>query len=523
MGGKKPFVFPSLLFAIFFLLITITGYFQIRVIQGSIEGLLKSEGEIFFKHIKREIDTNLEYLSLLEQSPSIITPNFLNIMVYDEAIVDDLYNLLSTASTVDIDKLPLSKVVVMDRNGKVIARKGTVRVTPEQVRKLFTGREGSFIKMPGPDDRSLLMGIRIKDQAIFFSLDDTELDVLRTKFIIREIIDREDKRFNITGIRIFDEKGSPYIASNGKEGDVFVLSKPLDSKFLPGYRMDILISKELASRTFRGTTLSFIFILTLLGLSGALGISAIFLLQRRHEENMKEMEKSIAVKERLVSLGKLASGMAHEIRNPLNAISLSVQRLKREFVPGDEKKEEYFSFVEIIRSELLRVNHIVEEFLLSTKAQVPYLKENVYGIIEEVMIILREKAEDKGIRLVNKVDRSLAVPAQKERLKQAFHNIILNGIEAVTGKGAIEVSAVVRHDSVDLSIKDSGPGIEKEKLHTIFEYYYTTKDKGMGLGLPISYMIVKDHGGDIGVTSEEGRGTTFVVTLPKERKETGNA
>src|SRR3989339_2180963 len=120
MGDKKTFIFPSLLLAILFLLITITGYFQIRIIQKNIEALLRNEGEIIFNYIKREIDLNLEYLNLLEKSPSIITPNFLNIMVYDEAIIDELYNLFSATQVIDAEKIPLSNFMVIDRNGKTV-------------------------------------------------------------------------------------------------------------------------------------------------------------------------------------------------------------------------------------------------------------------------------------------------------------------------------------------------------------------------------------------------------------------
>jgi len=89
------------------------------------------------------------------------------------------------------------------------------------------------------------------------------------------------------------------------------------------------------------------------------------------------MEKKLALRERLVSLGRLASGMAHEIRNPLNAISLSVQRLKREFSPAEEKRKEYDQFLDIVRNELTRVDRIVEEFLLSTKANIPFSQEKL--------------------------------------------------------------------------------------------------------------------------------------------------
>jgi len=513
MEDKKPLLFPSLLFAIFFLLITITGYFQIRIIQNNIETLLKSEGEILFKHIKREIEINLEYLSLIEKSPTIITPNFLNIMVYDEAIVEELYTLFHNISDKEVERLPVTNLMVIDKDGKTIMKKGVLKVPSSYIHTLKSGKQKTLIKMPTNHDKSLLMGIRVNERIVFFSLDDNELEMLRKKLIIKEILEREEKGFNIAGIRIYDEKGIPYITFYEKRGDLFTLSKPLNSRFLPKYTVEILISKELANDIVKRTTLSFVSILLFLIISGALSTYVIFLLERRHGRKMKEMEKELAMKERLVSLGKLASGMAHEIRNPLNAISMSVQRLKREFIPENEK-EEYYEFIDIMKGELTRVDRIVEEFLLSTKAHVPFLNENLYTIIEEVTTILKEKATSKKIDIINKMDKDIHVHAQKGRLKQAFHNIILNSIEAIEDDGVVEISAEHKGKNINIYIKDSGTGIKKEELHNIFEYYYTTKDKGIGLGLPISYMIIKDHGGEIKVISEEGKGTEFIISLP---------
>jgi signal transduction histidine kinase len=518
MTDKKNFIFPSLLFAIFFFLIIATGFLQIRIIKNNVEGLLKGEGEIVYSHIKREIDINLEYVDLLEKSPAIVTPNFLDIMISDEAIVEDLYNLISATESSRIDNLPLKNYTVFNLKGSIIARKGELLVSDTELRSVISKKRGTILQMPTTKDKSLFMGMRIQDRIFFFRIDDQEMELLRKKSVLRDILDREEKQFNVAGIRIYDQKGMPFIAKDGESVDAFILSRPLDSQFLPGYTIEILISKALAGDTIKRTTMSFVFILVLLVLLGAMGTFAIFSLERKHEKKVNEMEKELELKERLVSLGKLASGMAHEIRNPLNAISLSVQRLKREFLPEEGKKAEYLTFLDIMRSELVRVDRIVEEFLQSTRAHAPFMNENLYNILDEVLTIVGEKASSRGITIVNKVDIQITVESQKDRLKQAFYNIILNDIEAIGQNGSIEIGMKEKDSSVDIFIKDSGPGIKEEELHKIFEYHYTTKDKGMGLGLPISYMIVKDHGGDTRVTSEEGVGTTFIITLPVRQK-----
>lgn len=514
MGDKKTFIFPSLLLAILFLLITITGYFQITIIQKNIEALLRNEGEIIFNHIKREIDINLEYLNLLEKSPSIITPNFLNIMVYDEAIIDELYNLFSATQVIDAEKIPLSNFMVIDRNGKTVIRKGSADIPQSFIKSFQSGNQKTFMKTPKVHDNFLTLGIKIKEYAVIFNLDDNELDALRKKLTLKEIVESERKRLNIAGINIYDADGKPYIHSNGNEKKAFVVSRPLDSKYLPGFTLEILISKGLTQDILKRTTMNFMFIFIFLAISGAVSTYVIFLLERRYTKRVREFEKELEMKERLVSLGKLASGMAHEIRNPLNAMSMSVQRLKREFTPVDGKKVEYYQFIDIMRSELTRIDTIVEEFLLSTKSHAPFFYENLYNIIEEIIVILGEKAASKGIEIMTKVDKSIIVQSQKERLKQAFYNIILNGIEAIDKGGLIEITTAVKGETIDISIKDTGTGIKETELHKIFEYYYTTKDKGIGLGLPLSYMVVKDHGGDIKVFGEEGKSTTFVISLP---------
>ena len=518
MTDKKNFIFPSLLFAILFFLLIATGFLQIRIIKNNVEDLLKGEGEIVYNHIKREIDINFEYVSLLEKSPAIVTPSFLDIMISDEAIVEDLYNLMSTTESSRIGNLPLKNYTVLDMKGSIIARKGELQVSDAELRSLITKKRETILKMPTSKDKSLFMGMRIQDRIFFFKVDDQEMEFLRKKSVLQDILDREEKQFNVVGIHIYDQKGMPFIAQDGESVDAFVLSRPLDSQFLPGYTIEILISKALARDTLKRTTMSFVFILVLLALSGALSTFAIFTLERKHEKKVKEMEKELELKERLVSLGKLASGMAHEIRNPLNAISLSVQRLKREFVPEEEKKTEYLTFLDIMRSELVRVDRIVEEFLLSTRAHAPFMNENLYNILDEVLTIVGEKAASREITIVNKVDRKTVVESQKDRLKQAFYNIILNGVEAIGQKGSLEIWMRKKDNAVDIYIKDSGCGIKEEELHKIFEYHYTTKDKGMGLGLPISYMIVKDHGGELRVENGKGQGTTFIITLPVKQK-----
>jgi signal transduction histidine kinase len=512
----RKILFPLLLFAIFFVLIAITGFFQIAIIKKNVEGLLVGGGETLFQSIAREIEINMEYLLLIEKSPSIITPNFLNVMTYDEAIVDDLYSQVGRAK--GADPLPaLQNVLVVERNGKQILRKGVIRVGERELNLLRKKDRQSIVRMPSDTHLGLFVGIELPDRFVFFDLSPKELDDLRKMYIMRTIVENEKKRLNIAEINIYDGNDRLYLGSGNKPKNVYAIRKPLDSHYLKNYSMEILIWNKLAADTIRRTSTNFIMLLFFLMLGGAGGIYIIFRLDRKNEQRLSAMEKDMARQDRLVSLGRLASGMAHEIRNPLNAIGISIQRLKREFVPEVGKREEYNEFLGIVRSELFRVNRIVEDFLLSTKADVRMEPQSLRSLIEGVVTVLREKAERAGVSLVDDVDEKLKIDCQKERMTQVFYNIIVNAVEAMTGGGEISISASPDGPRTRVFIRDTGPGIKKDDISKIFEYYYTTKDKGMGLGLPLSYMIVKDHGGDIQVLSEEGKGTTFVVALPARK------
>lgn len=505
-------------FALFLLLVTLTGFFQIRIIRSNIERQLMGEAEIIFAHIQREIDINLEYLSLLDRSAVIITPYFFNIMAFDEAIIDDLDtvigDLLKHPGPWDFKKLSFTNVVEYDLKGGIIAEKGRCDIPAELVTRLVSGNAMTAIRMPVKNDRALLFGRRVGERILFVRMNAPELETHRRKVILKDIVDREEKRFNIDAITIYDGTGTLFVGTSAARPGTFLLERGLTSKVLHGYRMQIFISRDLARDTIQRSAFGFVLILAVLFVSGAGSIYAFFVMERKYEKKVKEMEREMEIKERLVSLGKLASGMAHEIRNPLNAISLSVQRLKREFIPADEKQEEYLTFLDIIRKELTRVNGIVEEFLQSTRAQAPFSKESLRDLLEEVVIIVGEKASSKGIFIENATGTDIHVECQRDRLKQAFYNIIINAIESMNDGGKIAITVKQRDSRVEISIRDSGSGISKEALTRIFEYYYTTKDKGMGLGLPISYMILKDHGGDIKATSTAGQGTTFTIVLP---------
>lgn len=251
-----------------------------------------------------------------------------------------------------------------------------------------------------------------------------------------------------------------------------------------------------------------------------LGISAITLIgvnQNRHLKKMKEMEDRIHLAERLSSLGHLAAGVAHEIRNPLNAIGMGLQRLKREFLPREEaNREEYISFTELILKEIRRVNEIIEQFLtLSRPFQLNLKKSSLQELLGHLVTLFQEEASSLGIRLQADVPSDLPpLILDPEKLTQAFINIMKNAIQAMERKGTLRVEARFLNDKAEVTFSDSGPGIPPEQMEKIFDYYYTTKEKGVGLGLPIAHRIIEAHGGQMNIESRVGSGTKVIVTLP---------
>jgi signal transduction histidine kinase len=254
-----------------------------------------------------------------------------------------------------------------------------------------------------------------------------------------------------------------------------------------------------------------------------LGISAIVLIwvnQNRHLRKMKEMEDRIQLAERISSLGHLAAGVAHEIRNPLNAMGMALQRLKREFLPPDEsRREEYISFTELILKEVRRVNGIIEQFLtLSRPFELKRRESPLHDLLSHLVTLFREEASSLGIALETDIPPDLPlIRMDPERLTQALINIMKNGMQAMGPGGILRVEGRLLRDRVEVTISDSGSGIPPDQMEKIFNYYYTTKENGVGLGLPIAHRIIEAHEGQLKIESRVGAGTKVSVTLPVER------
>jgi signal transduction histidine kinase len=240
---------------------------------------------------------------------------------------------------------------------------------------------------------------------------------------------------------------------------------------------------------------------------------------RRAYRELNEAQARIIQSEKMAVVGTFASGLAHEVRNPLNSIALQLSILERRVAPlpagvAGEIKE----LVGVIREEVKRLDNLVGDFLqFSRSNRVQYRPAGLDALVDEVTRLLRPEARASGVTLrrqrIGEAMPDLRV--DPEKMKQVVINLVQNAIEAMPGGGVVTVESGLVDGRAVMVVRDSGPGLP-EGLD-VFQLFVTTKARGTGLGLSIAQQIVLEHGGEIAATSEPGRGATFTVSLPVER------
>jgi signal transduction histidine kinase len=248
-----------------------------------------------------------------------------------------------------------------------------------------------------------------------------------------------------------------------------------------------------------------------------------------HDRILREvriMEADTRRAERLASMGQLAAGVAHEIRNPLNAVSIISQRLKNEFVPHADT-DEYQSLLTTIRKEIDRISGIVTQFLRYARPQeITHTRVSAAKLMDDVILLIRDHAAATGAEISIDVPADLVCFCDSDQMKQALLNLLLNAVDAIRDNdgehGTISVWA--RRGSGDclISITDTGGGIPQDVLERVFDPYFTTKDTGTGLGLSEVYRIITAHGGTI-TASNDGPGAMLMIRLPGGKEHDGHA
>ena len=232
---------------------------------------------------------------------------------------------------------------------------------------------------------------------------------------------------------------------------------------------------------------------------------------------IKALEAERRRLDRLAALGEMAAVVAHEIRNPIAGIAAGVEYFTRNITPGSPE----FEGAAMIQGEIERVNRIVEDILFVARPlQLNLAPENLLAVVESV--VQRSQAQLKAGRTaaVIRCGQDLPLlPLDRQRLEQVLTNLVTNAVQAMPGGGRLNIDInTAEKNNVVLVITDTGPGISADVQRRIFEPFFTTKTKGTGLGLAVARRIVEEHGGAIRVESEEGRGTSFFIELPVERR-----
>jgi two-component system sensor histidine kinase HydH len=272
-----------------------------------------------------------------------------------------------------------------------------------------------------------------------------------------------------------------------------------------------IIEKEIDCPSGRGGTVPLSVSVTPLKDSDGGNMGAVIILMDLRE--IRELQEKVRRSERLAALGRLASGVAHEIRNPLSSIKGFAQYFRDKFEVGTEDR----SYADIMIQEVERLNRVITQLLDFGRPK--ELRLELYPlsqILEHPVQLIRADLNKRRIQLTESPCPEGEIKVDLDQITQALLNILLNAMESMERGGALRVEMVKQPErgGVEIWISDSGPGIRQENLSRIFDPFFSTKKKGTGLGLAITANIIEAHGGEILVESKEGMGTTFKIFLP---------
>ena len=234
---------------------------------------------------------------------------------------------------------------------------------------------------------------------------------------------------------------------------------------------------------------------------------------RSANEELRKAQEKLIQTEKLASIGVLSSGIAHEINNPLGGIFNCVNMLK-EKGRGEESRQQYLA---LLHDGLQRIESTVGKLLWMSRKRV-YGKEiiNIKSVLDDVSSFIEYRMSDEGIIYESEVDELLSVAMERNDLHHVLINLLINSMQAMNGKGIISVEAFRdEKGNAVIKIKDTGEGIDEENITRIFDPFYTTKQpgEGTGLGLWMTYDVIKNYGGEVDVSSQRGKGTVFTIKL----------
>ena len=230
--------------------------------------------------------------------------------------------------------------------------------------------------------------------------------------------------------------------------------------------------------------------------------------------DIRTLEKQVERSERLASLGRMAAGIAHEIRNPLSSVKGFAQYFRNKFAPDSQDRQ----YATVMINEIDRLNRVIQELLEFAKPRQPKPEAlSVNQLLEHALQLVHSELKRKQIKveLHDAHSKNLTIHADRDLMTQVLLNLFLNAIEALDEKGEIRINVEEFAEKIVIHITDNGPGINPQHLRQIFDPFFTTKQGGTGLGLAIVHRIVELHNAEIQVQSKPGQGTTFSLSFPR--------
>jgi signal transduction histidine kinase len=552
-------VYLAIICCLIIVLLIIGGFFEIKRTRASLRGILENQGATLLRGLEREIQNTTSVIDVMEEVPGGHLLNIgssVNFFALEDAVIDHLLGIALTVDEAEADHaLSPTELKILAREKGVKAVEilnGDSQRQPSEkglFGPLLMGTREMVIlpfKKPKPDkeDRFSVAIRRTRVEGIIVvGVDYPGMKKLRRKFAIQNVLESVGFGEEVEYVSIFDRslslvaetareitdlsppqylhgEGQPRSAfrslADGQE--VLEVIKPFRLGGEPYGIMLVGLSTQGMRAVISSSRRNIFLSVGVLLVLGVAGVTLIYINQNRHLRRVREMEARVRTAERLLSLGKLGAGVAHEIRNPLNAIAMAIQRLGSELRPREgERDGEYHQIVRVIRDEIGRLNQIVEQLVLFSK---PYklniAPSSLAEILENVSVLFAEEARAQSIEIHKEIDPRLpSLIMDKGRITQALINIMTNSINAMEGGGNLTIKANVEgKDWVRITVSDTGRGIPEKEIERVFDYSYTTREKGLGLGLPIAHKIIEEHGGRMTIESEVGRGTAVSIFLP---------
>ena len=576
-GNTRPFIQPlavALVCAVFIGLILTMGVLDLRRSEQTLEGFMEDQGMRIIGVVERLAMENLKTMIQASQkgggsafrplTEQVLSPQvfFTQKVVEMAREIDNQWktkHLSASYIRQYAQEKNLWLVAVLNASGEVIFASRKFSDEPgngKTPRAKGSGREwgGDLLSRLGRLKKVGFIALQRPDESgtIVIALDQDSAHYWGTRVSVEKAIEKlgEGQGEGIVYLTVRDKKGL-LLGNTGKVPEESITKNLLVGNILDGIqkiesrkilnegkiilelitplRLDDQIAGIIRLGLDRGNTDQilnenrrniFVF-LALIVLITLLSMWLLYHDQNRHLAGIVEMERQLEKAERLSSLGQLAAGVAHEIRNPLNAISMASQRLKREFMPADEQKINEFQIITgVIRDEIRRLDGIIEEFLTFSKSRKLELRDcSVQEMLQKIVHLISADAAAKGIAIRTEWGaKPVVIPMDMDKLQQAFLNFVKNAMESISGEGSLVLSVgKPEKGRVVIRVTDTGCGMTTEQVERIFNPEYTTKEKGLGLGLPLAHEIIRGHGGEIRVLSRKGEGTTFEILLPVER------